>query len=81
MSKEDFDELRNYGDMVYLNGDLACLNGWFLITKWLTVNEAIQKYGPITHETLSSRGGFITFGKTRFLSKRMDPKNVSKEKY
>jgi hypothetical protein len=60
-------------------GDLQCahLSGrWFLITKWLTVQEAQEKYGEVKNLELGPRGGFrtATYGDKRFASKRLDPR-------
>jgi hypothetical protein len=72
MGKENFEQLRHgsYGSVCYRNGI------WFLITKWLTVKEAIEKYGIIKHIETGPKGGFhsVTFGKTTFVSKKLDPR-------
>ena len=75
MSKEDFNELGNYGEMECLYGAHLESN-WYLITKWLTVEEAMERYGPMTKEERGPRGGFrkITFGKKTFSDKHLDPK-------
>lgn len=53
-------------------GDLECVYpDWFLITKKLTREEAINKYGEIADEEFGPRGGWksVTFGDKRFISK------------
>lgn len=47
------------------------LKTYALVTKKLTDEEAIQKYGPISAVEHGPRGGFksITFGSTKFSSK------------
>ncbi len=67
MGEELFEELKQYGTMVY-NPKTA---SWGLVTKQLTDDEAIQQYGPITNVEHGPRGGFksITFGNTTFTSK------------
>lgn len=49
---------------------------WVLVTRYLTHEEAIQKYGAVTEEERGPRGGFrsITFGKKKFLSRRLAAK-------
>ncbi len=44
---------------------------WYVITKTLTRNEAIDKYGPISNEVLGKLGGFKSarFGDKTFYSK------------
>lgn len=44
---------------------------WFVIRKYLTKQEAIEKYGEITNEEYGPRGGHIsvTYGSKRFLTK------------
>jgi hypothetical protein len=51
------------------------LGKWLLITKWLTLAEAVERYGEIVEVVRGPRGGFrsVVFGETRFLNKRLDP--------
>jgi hypothetical protein len=54
------------------HGSLECAYpSWFLITKKLTREEAIEKYGPVTDEELGPRGGWknVTFGEKKFGSR------------
>jgi hypothetical protein len=56
--------------------DTQCIYpDWFLITRKLTREEAIQKYGPISDEEIGPRGGWksVTFGSTRFCSSYLRP--------
>lgn len=60
-------------------GDLECsYPSWFLITRSLTIEQAIDKYGSITRIVLGPRGGFkgIFFGEHRFCSKHLDPRDT-----
>lgn len=55
-------------------GNIECAYpNWFLITKTLTRDEAIKKYGPMTAEDVGPRGGWrsVTFGNKKFLSKSL----------
>ena len=59
-------------NMLHKFGNLECsYPSWFLITKKLTREEAIKKYGKITNEEFGSRGGWksVTFGKKQFCSR------------
>lgn len=69
LSDEKFSELHHYGELV------CSYPSWFLITKKLTREEAIQKYGEQTDIKLGPRGGFrsITFGKKTFVLKDLRP--------
>ena len=63
---ERFDLLKNICNLecIYPN--------WFVVTKYLTIEEAIQKYGEITHIERGPRGGFkymILGGNKTFYSK------------
>jgi len=55
------------------HGKLQCLQtgSWALVTKQLTHEEAIEKYGPVTARPTGPQGGWrsITYGTTRFLSR------------
>lgn len=57
-----------------LFGGLECIYpDWYLIRKYLTRKEAIEKYGKVTDEEYGPRGGWrsVTFGKTKFISKHL----------
>lgn len=67
MPEDMFNGLRQFGS-------LECIYPtWFLITKYLTRREAIEKYGDVTEEDRGPRGGFrsITFGKKTFMRKEL----------
>lgn len=58
------------------HGEMWCsYPNWYLITHWLTPEEATKKYGKVTSEERGPRGGFrsVTYGKTTFSSKHLDP--------
>jgi len=70
--EEIWEELSKYGT-------LECLYpSWFLITKQLTIQEAIDMYGDITKIIVGKRGGYhaIIFGSTRFGSACLDPRKT-----
>ncbi len=66
-------ELNQFASLKYTG------NGWAVVTKTLTRQEAIEKYGPETEVERGPRGGFrsIQFGTKRFLMKELlsDGKN------
>jgi len=67
MGEELFNKVR-------ANCRLECIEfDWFIITKVLSREEAIEKYGEITNEEFGVRGGWksVTFGNKRFISKTM----------
>ena len=61
------------------HGELKCIDGfkssWALVTKSLSREEAIEKYGSITHEDIGPRGGWksTTFGDKKFISDYLRP--------
>lgn len=67
-------------------GEKECIVGgqhsptytWFLITEWLSIESAIEKYGAITQIMTGPRGGFrsIRFGDTPFIHDSMDPRGT-----
>ena len=65
LGDDKFNKLRTFGS-------LECIYpSWFLITKHLTREDAIEKYGSITAEERGPRGGFRsdTYGTKRFANK------------
>ncbi len=67
MSDEEFQALGKFGK-------LECLRPrWYLITIWLTREDAIAKYGKETAREVGARGGIktITFGSTTFMRKEL----------
>jgi hypothetical protein len=60
-------------------GDLECMQPsgqWYLITKWLTPREAIEKYGAVNDLVVGPSGGFksVRYGEKQFGSRRLDPR-------
>lgn len=73
LGEELWKEASNFGRQeCVMSGDFGG-STWYLITKSLTRQEAIEKYGPETHVELGPRGGFkhIIFGKTKFYFKEL----------
>jgi hypothetical protein len=75
--------IRHCGDEMFAelgkHGSLDCVYpNWYLITKRLSINEAIHQYGDIEEVEVGPRGGFrtVTFGKTKFCQKELDPRGV-----
>ncbi len=71
--KEDFEHLRYSSSY----GTIYCYGGsWYLIIKWLTPQEAIEKYGKMTHLEIGPKGGFrsVTYGEKKFITREMDPR-------
>jgi len=66
-----FHQLRRFGDLECIPS--AYVSKWFLIVRWLSREEAIENFGPITDETFGPRGGWksVTFGAQKFTCKRM----------
>ena len=64
LGDERFNNLRNFGSLE------CCYPHWFFITKKLTREEAIKKYGAVTDEEFGPRGGWrsVTLGKKTFMS-------------
>ena len=76
MGEENFRKLGKFGY-------LECIYPtWFLITKKLTIKEAVEKYGTITELAVGPRGGFksVTFGEKKFITRQLDSRDeYSKE--
>jgi hypothetical protein len=72
LPEQQFRQADEYGDLV----NTGSPGSYVLITKWLTTAEAREKYGEVTELRLGPRGGYkgVTYGKTSFLSRRMDPR-------
>lgn len=70
LSEETFRGLGAYGR-------LECLRPgeWVLVVRWLTEEEAVQKYGSVTKTEVGPRGGFrsITYGDKKFVHRQMRP--------
>jgi hypothetical protein len=64
-------------------GNFECVNGphyettWYLISDWLTPEEAICEYGEITRLVLGPMKGFrsVTYGSKTFISEKLDPRH------
>ena len=69
LGEERFQALKGYGALEYAPGRYPFV--WYLITKQLTYQDAIEEYGAVTAEERDPRGGWRsdTFGSTRFLAK------------
>ena len=67
LGDERFNLLRSKYNLEYVS------NGWVLIVKELTRDEAMQKYGAITAEEFGPRGGWksVVFGEKKFFSKQL----------
>jgi len=63
LGEDKFNELRQYGELVFIEK-----GKWGLALKKLTKTEVIEKYGPLTSEELGPRGGFKSaiYGATKF---------------
>ena len=65
-------------------GSLECLRGehleshWYLVTDWLTPEEAVQEYGPVKELIIGPLKGFrsVTYSEKKFVSKRLDPRGA-----
>lgn len=69
LGEERFNALREYGELVCHRDGYK--TSWSLAVKQLTHEEAIEKYGPVTHTETGPRGGWrwIQYGDKKFLSK------------
>ena len=69
IGEERFAALRRFGDLECLHSE-HLQPKWYLVTRWLTRDEAQRKYGEITAEEFGPRGGWksVTFGTKKFLS-------------
>jgi hypothetical protein len=73
---DEFSELGKVGEWFCLQGSYA--NLWCLVTRKLTLTEAIDKYGPVTEVHTGPNGGFkdVTFGTKKFCSEWLDPRQT-----
>jgi len=71
LDSERFEALREHGELQCI-APFARETRWALITKRLSREEAIEKYGEITDAETGPQGGWrsITFGETRFLARQ-----------
>jgi hypothetical protein len=67
LGEDAFNELKTTCGTHFYHGD------WFVITKRLTRDDAIEKYGEVTDEEFGPRGGWksVTFGETKFNTKSL----------
>ena len=75
MTEEEFRDLKSL-NCVSVEAINSFPVQWIVVTKKLTREEAIKKYGKITNEEFGTRGGWesITFGgKIKFISKVLKP--------
>lgn len=73
LGEEKWVELGRYGKKEFIQSDYNPLVGnWYLITHFLTREEAVKLFGPITKETFGPRGGWrsVTFGTKTFYSRQ-----------
>jgi len=72
LGEQQWKSATEFGDLEY--GGSPGL--YFLITRWLTPNEAREKYGEVSELKLGPQGGFkgVQYGQTGFLSRRLDPR-------
>ncbi len=73
---ETWANLKKHGEL-FFTGDPYSISAtnWSLLTKKLTREEAIEKYGSITNEEFGPQGGWksVTFGKKHFVSNFLRP--------
>jgi hypothetical protein len=69
IGEERFEALKQFGE-------LTCrFPQWYLITRWLTREEAVEQFGAVTNVTYGPRNGFksVTYGDTMFKTKQLEP--------
>lgn len=78
LEEERFQSLGQYGKLICLSR-----GNWALVVKWLTPEEAIEKYGPITHQAFGPYGGWrsVTYGTTQFTAKELKPSPELESKF
>jgi|GEM_PF-2836846 len=78
LGEERFNSLGKYGQLICLS-----MGNWALIVKWLTPEEAVEKYGPITHQQFGPQGGWrsVTYGSTQFTAKELKPSPELENKF
>jgi hypothetical protein len=71
-SEDIWSELHKYGSL-----ECAYPN-WFLITKQLSITDAIEQYGNVTELETGKRGGFktVTYGTRKFMRHELDPRKI-----
>lgn len=78
LGEERFNSLGKYGKLICLS-----IGSWAVVVKWLTPEEAIKKYGPITHQQFGPQGGWrsVTYGSTTFTAKELRPSPELESKF
>jgi hypothetical protein len=68
-----WEEFKTHGNLTVVDGQGTPYCQWALITKYLTHDEAIALYGPVTSRECGPKGGFISipFGATKFYSRTL----------
>ena len=74
LGEERWAELSKFGSLECIHGSYS--STWYLVTKFLTKEEAIKQYGPVNHLDVGPRGGFhsVMYGKKKFYDHRFDPR-------
>lgn len=69
VGEERWAELHKLGSVECLNWEPPARGEYALITKWLTPDEALQKYGEIREFDIGPNGGFrsVTYGDKEFI--------------
>lgn len=72
MDEERFTSLRSSHDVVCFGGTPP---RWVVVSKWLTAEEAVERYGAVTKIVNGPRGAWksTTYGATTFTSRHMAP--------
>jgi hypothetical protein len=80
LPQNSFSELGKFGSLECIQGS-NLESHWFVITDWLTPEEAIGEYGPVRELVLGPQKGFrsVTYGEKKFVNKRLDPRAVRVE--
>jgi hypothetical protein len=70
LEKTEFEQAGKHGEWMYIS------DVWYLVTKKITKEEALEKYGPVNKLQTGPRGGFraVNYGDTTFWSKELDPR-------
>lgn len=67
LSEDQFNELHTMAPLICIT-----FRQWAVVDSTLTIEMAVEKYGPIVERERGPRGGFIsvTFGEKKFVSRR-----------
>lgn len=79
VGEERWAELQKQGSLECLNWKPPAHGEYALITKWLTPDDALQKYGEVTDFDIGPNGGFrsVTYGDKKFLWQGVRPSFLS----